>query len=253
MLLLFPTSLQSVGQTFTVQSENTPQALFFYSRILNTVKGYLESKSVASPDAYTLIEESPLEIPAPGVLANDEIQRGHTPQAVLAESPRHGTVILASNGAFTYTPDSGFFGEDSFRYLIRTNNGDSNDAPVTIAVPDRVAPTVAWLSPGGNGEIVYVQGEPVTLEVNASDNATVESVTFLRWDAVQEQFITLGIVETRPYRLVFNTGELNPEWNQVFAIAFDQAKNQSNREFIWLYRGTPPNLTFKIFLTTLSH
>ena len=53
--------------------------------------------------------------------------------AVLAAGPAHGALTLNANGSFTYTPQSGYQGADSFTY--RASNGQlSNVATVRITV-----------------------------------------------------------------------------------------------------------------------
>lgn len=47
-----------------------------------------------------------------------------------------GSVAVNADGSFTYTPPSGFVGEDTFVYEL-TNDGGSDTATVTIAVGDR--------------------------------------------------------------------------------------------------------------------
>ncbi len=49
--------------------------------------------------------------------------------------PTNGTVTIAANGNFTYTPNAGFFGTDSFVYRVADPTGVTTDATVTITVP----------------------------------------------------------------------------------------------------------------------
>ncbi|MBJ7340761.1 Ig-like domain-containing protein [Mycolicibacterium sp.] len=56
-------------------------------------------------------------------------------RAGLVEKPRNGQVTVNEDGSFTYTPDRGFVGTDTFRYFAATSEmGDS--ATVTIEVTD---------------------------------------------------------------------------------------------------------------------
>ena len=65
-------------------------------------------------DSYTLDQDEPLTVTAPGVLANDA---GPGPlSAGKVTNPAHGAVTLNTDGAFTYTPSAGYAGEDSFTY-----------------------------------------------------------------------------------------------------------------------------------------
>nr|ABP47323.1 40-residue YVTN family beta-propeller repeat protein [Mycolicibacterium gilvum PYR-GCK] len=54
--------------------------------------------------------------------------------AGLATGPAHGTLDLNPDGSFTYTPDFGFIGDDSFRYTVTDGASSSNIATVGISV-----------------------------------------------------------------------------------------------------------------------
>jgi hypothetical protein len=86
-----------------------------------------------SPDQYSVKHDTTLVIPAPGVLVNDIGLLGSS--ATLAASASHGVLHLNSNGGFTYQPNAGYVGSDSFRYRI----GLLGTATVTITVTN-VAP-----------------------------------------------------------------------------------------------------------------
>ncbi|AMM18869.1 hypothetical protein AX769_00335 [Frondihabitans sp. PAMC 28766] len=46
----------------------------------------------------------------------------------------HGTVTLGGGGAFTYTPDTGFSGTDSFDYVVTDLSGDHTAGAVTVTI-----------------------------------------------------------------------------------------------------------------------
>jgi hypothetical protein len=50
------------------------------------------------------------------------------------QGPAHGTLMLNSDGSFTYVPTAGFTGTDTFTYQVSTLFGTSNPATVTINV-----------------------------------------------------------------------------------------------------------------------
>lgn len=78
----------------------------------------------AANDTYDVTEDMPLVVSAPGVLANDGgLPFPHVEQHV---GPQHGTLLLNSNGSFTYTPNPNFAGTDEFYY--RATNGIAPDA-----------------------------------------------------------------------------------------------------------------------------
>jgi hypothetical protein len=95
---------------------------------------YVTQAPVAADDAYQTDEETVLHVDAPGLLDNDSDAENDSLTAVLVESPAHGTVEVAEDGSFTYTPDADFFGDDSFTYRANDGAADSNVATATIEV-----------------------------------------------------------------------------------------------------------------------
>ncbi|MEH2570888.1 T1SS-143 domain-containing protein [Bradyrhizobium sp. AZCC 1577] len=75
-----------------------------------------------------------------GLLANDEfgadgVDTDNSPLIgqVTVTNGAHGTVVYNSNGTFTYTPEAGYTGADSFTYTIRDGDGDTSTATVTLS------------------------------------------------------------------------------------------------------------------------
>jgi hypothetical protein len=90
---------------------------------------------VAADDAYTTDEDTPLTVPAPGVLSNDSDPDGEPLSAVLDHVPVNGMFAFLPDGSFTYTPNANFAGSDSFTYHVTDTDGnDSTTATVTITV-----------------------------------------------------------------------------------------------------------------------
>jgi hypothetical protein len=99
----------------------------------------------AVPDGYATTK-STLAVAAPGVLANDtdDDSPASSLRAVLVTAPANGSLTLDADGSFTYTPNQGFHGTDTFSY--EANDGvwsgdpsvpmsrDSNVVTVTITV-----------------------------------------------------------------------------------------------------------------------
>jgi VCBS repeat-containing protein len=87
----------------------------------------------AVADSYNAAAGNTLAIvTAQGVLKNDTDPESNALTAVVATNPTHGTLNLNTNGGFTYTPDSGFIGSDSFTY--RADDGTSLSAPVAVTI-----------------------------------------------------------------------------------------------------------------------
>ena len=89
---------------------------------------------VAAADAYQADPDTLLSVAAPGVLDNDTDVDLDTLQAQLVTDVTSGTLALAADGSFDYTPDPGFTGNDSFTYLANDGVDDSNTVTVTLTV-----------------------------------------------------------------------------------------------------------------------
>lgn len=88
----------------------------------------------ATNDAYSVVAGSALSVPAPGVLGNDSDPNGDPLTTVLLSGPSSGSLTLNANGSFSYTPNAGFTGTDSFAYRAYDGALLSNNATVSIAV-----------------------------------------------------------------------------------------------------------------------
>ncbi|MFN8061921.1 MAG: Ig-like domain-containing protein [Vicinamibacterales bacterium] len=94
----------------------------------------INTAPTATDDAFTVLEDHVLTTPASGVLANDSDPQGSPVTAVLAVAPVHGTLTLAANGSFVYTPSVNYHGSDSFTYRASDGSLTSGTATVTITV-----------------------------------------------------------------------------------------------------------------------
>jgi hypothetical protein len=89
---------------------------------------------VAVGDSYKAKKNTKLTVAAPGVLANDTDANGDPLTAVLVSNVSAGTLVLSSNGSFTYMPASNFTGKVTFTYQANDATASSNVATVTITV-----------------------------------------------------------------------------------------------------------------------
>jgi hypothetical protein len=106
---------------------------------------------VAANDCYSVTHDQNLNVPAPGVLANDSDPDADPLTASLLVGTTNGTVILFGNGSFTYRPASGFTGTDQFTYQAGDGLTYSAPALVTIYVTNGVPeanPDVYFVQPG---------------------------------------------------------------------------------------------------------
>jgi VCBS repeat-containing protein len=77
-----------------------------------------------------------LVVPSPGVLTNAMDPNGLAVNAVLLSNPANGTVTLNADGSFTYTPNSGFIGTDSFMFYGANELTSGPPATVYITLTD---------------------------------------------------------------------------------------------------------------------
>ena len=93
---------------------------------------------VAEPDPYcvpTISRDTSLAVDPPGVLGNDSDSDGDTLVAELGRRPTNGTLkVLTKAGGFSYVPNAGFEGKDSFTYKASDGRLSSAEVLVSIAV-----------------------------------------------------------------------------------------------------------------------
>ncbi len=118
---------------------------------------------VANDDAYSVPSGQTLNITdaESGVLANDYDTDGDALSAILVSNSANGQLNFNSDGTFSYTPNTGFSGRDTFTYSA--TNGQSTSAPATVYLT--VKPT-------------YLTPQDTTLTINATASAQLFFATF---------------------------------------------------------------------------
>ena len=110
----------------------------------------------AMPDVYSVAVDGSLAMGAPGVLGNDDSATGSALAAIRVTDVAHGTLDLAADGSFTYAPDPGYTGLDSFVYKANDGATDSNVTTVTFVVYQPVPNLIAhWTLDEGDGNTAY--------------------------------------------------------------------------------------------------
>ena len=139
---------------------------------------------LAAGDAYAVAEATSLSVAAPGVLANDSDPEGGPLIATLVDGVTHGTLSLAADGSFTYTPAAGFVGEDTFTYAAVDALGQraTASAAITVEPPPNSPPTAVA---GGYGPYIVSEGGSFALEGRNSsdpDAGSGDSIVSYAWD-----------------------------------------------------------------------
>ncbi len=131
------------------------------------VGGSVKITPIAFDDGpYALTGNTPITIAAgAGVLANDIDPDSTTPlsnvgvTAVnLDTTGTQGSVVLNTDGSFTFTPNTGFTGTTTFKYTAR--DADNLDSVVTGTVTMNVSGLIWYVDSsygGGNGAAMVVQ------------------------------------------------------------------------------------------------
>lgn len=153
-------------------SANTQDATVFI-----TVQS-VNDPPVANDGTYSTDQNSMLTVPAPGVLANDSDVDGDALTASLDDDVGSGTLALQPDGSFTYSPDTGFFGTDSYTYSACDNRGLCGTAAAMITVlkaqPDiNLNPTSLDF-----GTVIILNGKVLTGQVKnqGKDNLEVTNI-----------------------------------------------------------------------------
>jgi VCBS repeat-containing protein len=101
---------------------------------------YQATDGTDSSNTATRAAEHPasvtLNFAGQNVLANDTDADEDTLTAVLVNGPANGSLTLNPDGTFTYTPNTEFFGTDSFTYQADDGTDVSNIATVTLEIPE---------------------------------------------------------------------------------------------------------------------
>ena len=117
--------------TFTYQAFDG----FFSSQIVTvtiTVNPF-NAAPVVEADAYSVPVDGELTVDAAsGVLDNDSDADDTLLIALLEDLPANGEVLFYVDGSFTYTPDPGFHGTDTFTY--KADDGRKNSAVTTVTI-----------------------------------------------------------------------------------------------------------------------
>lgn len=123
-------------------------ALSYCEKITVTVNEvFINTAPVAVADAYDATEDTELVVAAPGVLSNDTDADGNTLTALLDGTTTNGVLTLNPDGSFSYMPNLGFVGQDTFTYHANDGLMGSNVVTVTITVTAKPVDTFTIFLP----------------------------------------------------------------------------------------------------------
>jgi uncharacterized repeat protein (TIGR01451 family) len=190
---------------------------------------------VAVADTFATQKNTPLNQPAPGVLANDTLNGASifsygTPtggeQTTIGASTATsggGTVSLNANGSFSYTPASGFTGMDTFKYVLKSPGGCTSTATVTINVA--AAPTLMKAF----GALSIPLGGTTTLTFSITNPNSAQGLTGIAFTDMLPAGLTVAtsgptatcggmVTTTSPNMISFGAGSLAASGNCSFFV-----------------------------------
>ena len=234
------------------------------------------TNAIANYDTYNATTNTPLHVPAPGILANDA-----APGSLIAlrvSGPTHGNLTLTNNGGFSYTPTTGFCRTDSFTYQCSDGQTTSRVATVTITVNNSAfannnaygmsanktlsvgPPGILANDQGGIGPLTAILDNgpadgSLTLATNggfsytpASNFIGIDSFTYQCQDnqsTSQLATATINVVEAEPAPVIFSLGLTNNivavTWSSVANLIYQLQRADSLNGTNWI--NVSPDVT----------
>lgn len=175
------------------------------STLIRFAASFVQYTSSKSPALRGTIDYRSTHTTESGVIINDTDTDGGRLTVTGTTTPANGSVVMQTNGVFEYTPDSGFFGLDSFDYTLQDSDGATTTATATIDVTPAPGFTVTGtplnVAESGTTDtfdvVLNVQpASDVVLIVTSNDTteATVDPATLTftpaNWDIAQTVTVT---------------------------------------------------------------
>ncbi|MBS1705431.1 MAG: cadherin-like domain-containing protein [Armatimonadetes bacterium] len=165
----YPITTSVVGADATV---TVTAARMNYTKLAQfTLKA--NTAPTANNDSYSVSYNTPLTVNSPGVLGNDSDPQGSAITAQIVSNPTKGTVVLNSNGSFTYTPNSGQSGVDTFTYKASDGVLTSSNATVTLTIDAPAAKLLGTV----NLEGLAVDPSGIDVVVTLDNGSTTNTYT----------------------------------------------------------------------------
>jgi gliding motility-associated-like protein len=126
----------------------------------------LNQAPTAKNDTVTTYACTPINIK---IKNNDTDPEGGDLTVTIVTNPSNGTIAAQTDGSYTYTPNTGYTGSDSFTYTVKDpKNAVSNTATVVITVSSAANPNTAPLAVDDNDNTKANQ--PVYTNVLSNDS-----------------------------------------------------------------------------------
>ncbi len=168
----------------------------------------------AMDDVYSALNDTTLAVAATeGVLANDN---GAEITILSYTQPGNGTVSLNADGSFTYEPNAGYCGMDSFSYKINSATCDGDywdEANVSINV------SCLWCQVSGSDALTF-NGKVVSWKItnNGAGPQDISSI-YLAWPSINKKEVKVKLdgVEIYSPDLAAPSATINSGWKGTVA------------------------------------
>jgi len=127
---------ESIGTYNIIQNTLSagPNYDMLYEPGIFTITATTNGAPVATADNYQGLKNTTLNVSAPGILSNDADINGDTMTAIKLSDTVNGLLVLYADGSFSYSPNTGFMGNDIFTYKVFDGKSYSNTMTVAISV-----------------------------------------------------------------------------------------------------------------------
>lgn len=175
----------AVRYTVTITNTGTVALDVLFSDAIDTnamlVADSVKTTPIARDDVYTALGNVMISnTAANGVLANDSDPDGSGSLSVISydsTSTNGGTVLMNTDGSFTYNPPAGLRGADWFRYVIEDADGNTDNATVQVAIQDMIWFIDSSAGVAGDGGMFSPYNSLAAFDAGAAD--TNNDIIFL--------------------------------------------------------------------------
>jgi len=221
-------------------------------------------------------EDTTLIIDPATLLNNDSDLDGDTLTITSVSNSSHGTVVLNSDSTITFTPDTNYFGEATFEYVISDGNGATDTATVTIninAVND--LPTIDnvtveqlpnnkemnfWYdidtNPGtdksGNGHTTSLVSGTNILTTN--NDVTINTGSYDQ-KVISVSFTTNNVDETDPFQVIYEQGggwngyNISVKGDHLYTSVWGESYDTINPDYAIIDLGPiQPNTDYNVLM-----
>ncbi len=149
----------------------------------------------------------------------------------LSSNAAHGSVTMSTGGAFTYTPETGYSGGDSFTFVVSDGRGGSDTASVAIAITP---------APQPDDELAVAAVSASSYESPNAPANTVDGDLATRWSSQGDgEWITFDLGSTK------TVNKLSAAWlkGDQRSSSFDIQVSMDAVNWIGVYSGSSSGTT----------